>query len=152
MAATPLAGSGENLVPVVRISCLKLELPYYTSVSAGFPSPADDYEEVPLSLDSYIIRNPATTFFLRVEGQSMTGAGIYDGDILVVDRSLQAKSSDVIIAVLNGEFTVKRLIRDQGRFYLRPENPAYKPTEIGEHDEFQVWGVVIKVIHDPYEL
>lgn len=147
-----LQGAGERLVPVVRIRCLQAELPFYTSVAAGFPSPAGDYEEVRLSLDKYLIRNPATTFFLKVEGDSMRNAGIYHDDILIVDRSLTAQAGQVIVAVLNGEFTVKRLLRKEGRFCLKAENERYPLIEPGEYDEFQVWGVVIAVIHDPYEL
>lgn len=141
-----------ELVPIVPLCKLTTELPFYHSVSAGFPSPADDYEEERLNLDEHLVKNPAATFFVRVEGVSMTGAGIYPDDILVVDRSLEARPGDVIIAILDGEFTVKRLIRKNRRYFLKPEHPDYSLIPLGEDCEFQVWGVVTHVIHKPYEL
>ena len=139
-----------TLVPIVPIS--KLPLPYYESVSAGFPSPADDYQEAKLKLDDYLIKNPSSTFFVKVEGLSMQGAGIYPGDLLIVDRSLEAKNKDVIVAVIDGEFTVKRLILSKGKVYLKPENKKYSIMEIDEYAQFMVWGVVTHVIHKPYVL
>lgn len=124
------------------------ELPLFLeSVSAGFPSPADDYMEGKLDLNDLLVRNPAATFFVRVTGDSMTGAGIHSGDILVVDRSLQPKDGSVVIAVLNGELTVKRLTYLGRKVFLYPENPAFKPIEIKELMDFEVWGVVTNVIH-----
>lgn len=140
------------VVPVLPISILDLELPFFQSVSAGFPSPADDYLEQRLSLDKYLIKNPSSTFFVKVEGVSMSGAGIYPDDILIVDRSLEAKNKDVIVAVLEGEFTVKRLIVHKGRYFLKAEHPDYPTIELEEQAEFMVWGVVTNVIHKPYEL
>jgi DNA polymerase V len=145
-------GSKGTVVPVIPISVLSAELPFYASVAAGFPSPADDYMEERLSLDKYLIKHPDSTFFVKVEGHSMTGAGIYPDDILIVDRSLKAKAGDVIVAVLDGEFTVKRLAREAGRYFLKPEHPDYAPIPIEEGAAFMVWGVVTNVIHKPYEL
>ena len=116
-------------------------------VSAGFPSPADDYVEPSLDLNEYLIRHPAATFFVRVQGDSMKEAGISHGDLLIVDRSLEARDGQVIIALLNGEFTVKRLRKQKGRLFLCPENPNYQPIEVAPEADFQVWGVVIHVIH-----
>ena len=144
--------SGGTRVAVIAVSQLSLSLPLFSSVSAGFPSPADDYTEERLNLDQYLIKNPASTFFVRVEGMSMIGAGIYPDDILIVDKSQEAKSGDVIVAVLEGEFTVKRLVRERGKYYLRPENDRYQPIELNADIDFQVWGVVTNVIHKPYEL
>lgn len=141
------------LVPIIPLSTLAVKLPLFKStVSAGFPSPADDYLEARLSLDELVIRNPSSTFFVKVEGHSMTGAGIYPEDILVVDRSKEAKPNDVIIAAIDGEFTVKRFIKKGSDYYLKAEHPDYAPIPIDKETNFIIWGVVIKVIHDPYPL
>ena len=126
----------------------ELKLPVFLeSVSAGFPSPAEDYLEGRLDLNEHLIRNPSATFFVRVTGDSMTGAGIYSGDMLVVDRSLAAKDGSVIIAVINGELLVKRLRMAQGEVWLEAENPNYSPVTITPDMQFEVWGVVSTVIH-----
>jgi DNA polymerase V len=116
-------------------------------VNAGFPSPAADYVEENLDLNVHLVRHPAATFFVRAEGDSMTGAGIFNGDILVVDRSLNAKNRNVVIAVVNGEFTVKRLCISDGSVSLVAENPKYKPIAIMDGMDFRIWGVVTYVIH-----
>jgi DNA polymerase V len=115
-------------------------------VSAGFPSPADDFIDRPLDLNEYLIRHPAATFFVKVQGDSMIGAGIHPGALLVVDRSLQPRSGNIILAVLDGEFTVKRLKREQGNVVLCPENPRYKSVTIASGQDFEVWGVVVHVV------
>jgi DNA polymerase V len=120
---------------------------FLATVSAGFPSPAEDYIEGRLDLNQHLIKHPAATFFVRVAGDSMTGAGIHPGDILVVDRSLEPRDASVVIAVLDGELTVKRISRRAGRLYLVPDNSLYQPLEILEEMEFEVWGVVTSVIH-----
>jgi DNA polymerase V len=126
----------------------KLEMPLFLeSVSAGFPSPADDYLEGKLDLNDALIRNPAATFFVRVTGDSMIEAGIYSEDILVVDRSLNPKDGSIVIAVIDGELLVKRLIMQKGKVYLVPENKYYSPIEIKDEMAFEVWGVVTTVIH-----
>ncbi len=117
-------------------------------VRAGFPSPAENYIEDQLDLNRYCVKNPPATFFVRVDGDSMTGAGINCGDLLVVDRSLTAGNGDVVVAIVDGEFTLKRLVLRDGRVFLRPENPRYRPLEITEDMEFQVWGRVTKVVHE----
>ncbi len=116
-------------------------------VSAGFPSPAADYEEDKLDLNRYLIKNPAATFFVRVTGYSMMGAGIYSGDLLVVDRSLEPKDKSVVIAVIDGELTVKRIRIGNKKITLQPENENYSVQQITEDTDFQVWGVVTNVIH-----
>jgi len=116
-------------------------------ISAGFPSPADDFVDRRLDLNEYLIRHPTATFFVRVQGDSMIDAGIHDGDILIVDRSLDPADNKIIIAVLNGELTVKRVIKRGGQLWLLPENPAYAPVEITADIQFEVWGVVTNVIH-----
>ncbi|HXK50214.1 MAG TPA: translesion error-prone DNA polymerase V autoproteolytic subunit [Clostridiales bacterium] len=126
----------------------KTELPFYTEkLSAGFPSPASDYMEKALDLNEYLIKNPSATFFVEITGDSMTGAGIHSGDILIVDRSLEAKHNRIVVAVINGDFTVKRLSWQKGKIRLIPENPAYDPIDIKEGTEFDIWGVATSVIH-----
>jgi DNA polymerase V len=120
---------------------------YLSSVKAGFPSAADDYLDRSLDLNEYLIKHPQATFFVKVKGDSMTGAGIYSGDILIVDRSLEAKNKKVVVAILNGEFTVKRLLKSKDKITLMAENPQYAPIEVGPGMDFEVWGVVIHVIH-----
>ena len=127
---------------------LRLELPLATErVAAGFPSPADDYIDVGIDLNEQLIRHPSSTFFLRVSGHSMNGAGIHDGDLLVVDRSLDPKPGRIVIAVLDGAFTLKRLVRHQGRLRLEAANSAYPPLELHRCGDVQIWGVAIHVIH-----
>ena len=116
-------------------------------VAAGFPSPADDYVDVGIDLNDQLIRHPTSTFFLRVSGDSMTGAGIHDGDLLVVDRSLDPRPGRVVVAVLDGGFTLKRLMRHQGRLRLEAANPSYPPLDLQSCDDAQIWGVAIHVIH-----
>ncbi|MEM1312551.1 MAG: translesion error-prone DNA polymerase V autoproteolytic subunit [Patescibacteria group bacterium] len=122
---------------------------YGVLVSAGFPSPADDFIESPLDLND-IIEHPNNTFSVRVVGDSMIGAGIYPGDLLIIDRSITPISGDVILAVIQGEFTIKRFIKkDNNKVYLVPENKNYKSILITENSEFEVWGKVICTLHDP---
>ncbi len=120
---------------------------FEAEVSAGFPSPAADYEEDKLDLNRYLIKNPAATFFVRVTGYSMMGAGIYSGDLLVVDRSLEPRDKSVVIAVIDGELTVKRIRIGKKKITLEPENENYSVQQITEDTDFQVWGVVTNVIH-----
>jgi DNA polymerase V len=124
------------------------ELPLYLSrIKAGFPSPADDYVESKLDLNEYLIKHPASTFCVKVKGDSMVGAGINTGDILIVDRSLEPKDKRIIVAVVNGDFTVKRVSKRGDKLSLVSENPKYDPIEIKDGMDFEVWGVVVHVIH-----
>lgn len=120
---------------------------FLSGVSAGFPSPAEDYIDRRLDLNELLIANPAATFFVRVAGDSMTGAGIQHDDILVVDRSLEATSGKIVIAVYNGELTVKRLVHDKENIRLVAENPNYAPLIIDDDNGCEIWGVVTSVIH-----
>lgn len=125
-----------------------LERPLFLSqVPAGFPSPAEDYVEQKLDLNRHLIRHPAATYFVRVAGDSMIEAGIHSGDLLIVDRSLEPQDRNVVIAVLNGELTVKRFRRIKEKIFLFPENPQYAPIEIPEGSHLEIWGVVTTVIH-----
>ncbi|MEM6613181.1 MAG: translesion error-prone DNA polymerase V autoproteolytic subunit [Cyanobacteria bacterium P01_C01_bin.72] len=123
-------------------------IPLYSSaIAAGFPSPADEFLEGKLDLNQHLISNPLATYFVRVSGDSMLGAGIHPGDLLIVDRSLEARDGKIIIAVVNGELLVKRLKLEGMQPYLVAENPDYPQLKITEAMEFQIWGVVTSVIH-----
>lgn len=158
--------SGSNLygeatkpirIPLSRISAIKAliekgedttEIPLYSStVRAGFPSPADDYIECKLDLNTHLIKNAAATFFVRASGDSMKNAGIQSGDMLIVDRSLEATHGKIVIAAVDGELTVKRLSRKQGKVKLLAENPDYTPINITHDQDLVIWGVVTHVIH-----
>jgi len=117
-------------------------------VEAGFPSPADDYMEGALDLNEHVIKHPSATYFVRASGDSMIGAGIFNGDLLIVDRSLEASSGKVVIAEVDGQLTVKRLLKLNDGFSLQSENSSYPPIELQEGNEVVVWGVVTHVIHD----
>lgn len=127
---------------------LQIPLASY-SVSAGFPSPASDYLDSSLDLNELVIRHPSATFYVKVKGQSMTDAGIEDGDLLVVDRSIDPTNNTIVVAYVDGEFTVKKISKIGGKLYLMPKNPNYKPIEITESMNFYAWGVVTYVIHKP---
>ena len=131
---------------IVQPSC---HVTYMISkVSAGFPSPADDYLENNLNLDKLLIKNRPSTFLIRAGGDSMINIGIYDGDILIVDRSLDAKSKDIVIASIFGELTVKKLLLDiHGNPQLKSENELYSSIEIKNREDLIIWGVVTSVIH-----
>ena len=115
-------------------------------ISAGFPSPAGDYAEDGLDLNNYLVQNKPATFMFTVRGESMIGAGICDADKVVVDRALKAKHNDIVVAVVDGEYTIKRLYKYRGRIELRPENSDYQPITFTEGNELQIWGVVVGVV------
>ena len=134
--------------PIPFESRTRLRIPLVSSqVKAGFPSPADDHMERSLDLNEHLVKNPASTFFVRVQGDSMRDAGISSGDILIVDRSVEAKDRQIVVAMLDGEFTVKRLRKRAGGVFLEAENKAYPPIEVGENQELVIWGAVTFVIH-----
>jgi DNA polymerase V len=118
-------------------------VPGISSISAGFPSPAEDFSELSISLDKHLIQNPSATFMAYANGNSMVDAGIHHGDILIIDRSLNARDGDIIIAVLHGEFTVKQLSIVKDTFFLVPKNSQYSPVKISDDMDFEIWGVVI---------
>tara|TARA_R110002049_G_scaffold44913_2_gene131404 strand:+ start:267 stop:707 length:441 start_codon:yes stop_codon:yes gene_type:complete len=117
-----------------------------TGISAGFPSPAEDFKEERLSLDRELIKNKEATFFARVSGQSMIGAGLDDTDLLVIDRSLEPTNNKIAVCFLDGEFTVKRLKVDKDEVWLQPENPNYPIIKITDDNDFIIWGIVTSVI------
>lgn len=117
-----------------------------TGISAGFPSPADDFKQERLSLDDMLVKNKLATFYARVSGQSMIGAGLDDNDLLVIDRSLEPAHNKIAVCFLDGEFTVKRLRVEKDGVWLQPENSKYKPIKITEDNDFIIWGIVTNVI------
>ena len=120
---------------------------YSCAVTAGFPSPADDYLESKLDLNDYLIKHPSATFFVRVVGDSMVNAGIHNNDIIIVDRSIKPKHGKIVVAALDGQMTVKRLYRRDKKVILLPENQLFKPIEISDSMEIVIWGVATNVIH-----
>jgi len=124
----------------------KLSL-YIDRVPAGFPSPAEDFVDKELDLNDYLIGNKSATFLVKVEGRSMENAGIFDGDVIVVDRSLDPENGKVVLGVLNGEFTVKRLSIQKNKLKLLPENPDFLPIDVSEEMDFKIWGVVTFSLH-----
>ena len=125
-----------------------LDIPFYQSnVPAGFPSPAEDFMDLDLNLQEYLVQHPSATFCVRVTGDSMQNAGIYSGDVMVVDRALEPQNNTIVLAILDGEFTVKRIQKKGQELYLKPENSKFKPIQITEEMNFQVWGVVTHIIH-----
>ena len=115
-------------------------------ISAGFPSPASDFEESRNSIEKVVIKNKESTFYAKVSGDSMKDAGLNDGDILVIDRSEELKNNKIAVCYLNGDFTVKRVKIEKKAVYLIPENKKYKPIKVTEENELIVWGIVTYVI------
>jgi len=141
----------DQIVPLGKpvLDAPKLQRPLFLSrVPAGFPSPADDYVEARLDLNEHLVRHPAATFFVRVAGDSMSGAGIHCGDILVVDRAIEPIDKSIVVAALHGELTVKRLRRNNDKVRLEPENPDYPVIEIAEGEDLVIWGVVTSSIRE----
>ncbi|MFL2636722.1 MAG: LexA family protein [Flavobacteriaceae bacterium] len=115
-------------------------------ISAGFPSPADDFKEVRISLDKELVKNQESTFYARVSGDSMLEAGIDDGDLLVIDKSLSPENGKIAVCFIDGDFTIKRIVKEKGKLYLKAENKKYKSIEIREGNELIIWGIVEYVI------
>jgi DNA polymerase V len=140
MTTATVLGPAQAVTPTHRQSL------FGSRVRAGFPSPADDHLDTDIDLHAYVVKRPAATFFVRAEGDSMHGDGIHDGDLLVVDRSLEAQPGRVIVIAVDGELTVKRLERVGQRTYLTASNPRFRPIPLDGH-EAHVWGVVTHVVH-----
>ena len=115
-------------------------------ISAGFPSPAGDFKQERISLDKELIKNKEATFFARVSGESMINAGLEDGDLIVIERSIEPANNKIAVCFVEGEFTVKRLIVKKDRIWLKPENSSYKPIEVKDEDRLIIWGIVTNVI------
>ena len=124
------------------------QIPYFDGrVPAGFPSPADDYIELPLDLNEFLVQNKAATFMMRVSGDSMQDAGILDGDLLVVDRAIKPVSGSIVVVAVNGEYMVKRLRRTAADLWLDPANSQFQPMRIEPGQELHIFGVVKHAIH-----
>ena len=117
------------------------------TISAGFPSPAEDYIEPGIDLNKDLIKNPISTFFLRVSGNSMNNAGIYNNDLLIIDRSINPNPGHIVVAILDGEFTLKRLIKENNNYYLKADKENYPAINLFEYIDIQIWGVAIYSIH-----
>lgn len=141
----PRSDKFEIMVPAHSPETLKRPL-FSSGVSAGFPSPADDFIEKQLDLNEHLVSHPSATFYVRATGDSMNGAGIFEGDILVVDRSVEALSGKIVIAVVDNELTVKRLYRNGNKIELRPENKKYPVISFKDDMDLMIWGVVTSVI------
>ena len=141
----PRSSKVEIMVPAQSPESLKRPL-FSSGVSAGFPSPADDFIEKQLDLNEHLVKHPSATFYVRATGDSMNGAGIFEGDILVVDRSVEAVSGKIVIAVVDHELTVKRLYRNGHTIELRPENKKYPVISFKDDMDLMIWGVVTSVI------
>lgn len=138
--------TAEVLGPIVGPDAV---LPFYSCrVAAGFPSPAQDHMEKRINFNELLNAHAPQVYTARAMGDSMQGIGLYDGDLMVVDRSLEVRPGAIVIAAINGEVFVKRFCREQGNIVLRPENPAYKPRFIMEGDELEIWGVVTHNLRD----
>ena len=125
-----------------------LNIPYFENgVSAGFPSPAEDHIHSKIDLNNLLIENPSATYYVRVNGDSMLGAGILSGDLLIVDRSIEVTNNCIVVAHLDGEFTVKRIKKIKKKIFLQAENNNYKPIEITKEMDFELFGVVAHAIH-----
>ena len=133
-------------VPFEKRTSLNLPL-VSASVEAGFPSPADDHLERGIDLNEELIRNPAATFLVRVKGESMRDAGIHSGDTLIVDKSVTPSNRQIVVAMIDGEFTVKRFRKVNGRVFLEAANDTFAPIEVGENQELTIWGSVTYIIH-----
>lgn len=134
-----------DIVPVCNTT--ELTIPFVeNTISAGFPSPAEDYLESGIDLNKELIAHPSTTFFGRVKGDSMSGAGIFEGDILVIDKSLNAQDDDVAVCFVDGEFTLKRIKKEKDAVWLIPANEKYKPIKVTADNDFLIWGIVTSII------
>ena len=120
---------------------------YENAVQCGFPSPADDFLDLDINLNDYLVRHKSATFCVKVNGSSMNGVGIHSGDVLIVDRAESVKNNSIVLAVIDNEFTVKSIKKNADKLYLNPANDNYKPIEITEDMNFHIWGVVTFVIH-----
>jgi DNA polymerase V len=117
------------------------------AVQAGFPSPAEDHMDMDLNLNDHLVQNPSATFCVKAIGESMKDAGIQSGDIMIVDKSLEPSNRSIVLAVIDGEFTVKRVNMNENELYLMPENNSFSPIKITKEMDFQVWGIVTYIIH-----
>jgi len=145
---------GSDTIEFININLIQsTTLPFYASrISAGFPSPADEHLEFSISISEIVAANPVSTFFVRVNGDSMIEAHIPQKAILAVDKSVEARHNDIVVCCLDGEFTVKRLMIEGKEIWLKPENRKYPPITITPEIDFRVWGVVVTVVYNPKDI
>jgi DNA polymerase V len=147
-ALRTIARSEARDIRTLGQSLTELSLPLFASrVPAGAPAPADEFREAEIDLNEHLVRHPGATFMITVKGDSMRDAAIHDGDLLLVDNAIEARNGKIVVAVVNGELTVKRLEKTAEGLRLMPENPDYAPIEVPEDASFFIWGVVTRVIH-----
>ena len=115
-------------------------------ISAGFPSPADDFKEIRISLDRELVKNKESTFYARVSGNSMENAGLSNGDLIIIDRAINPEENKIAVCFIDGEFTVKRIVKKGNKLFLKPENNNYKEIEVGDENQLIIWGIVTYVI------
>ena len=139
----------KNQISFLKINSEELkDFPVYeNAVQCGFPSPADDFLDLDINLNDYLVKHKSATFCVKVNGSSMDGVGIHSGDVLIVDRAESVQNNSIVLAVIDNEFTVKSIKKNAGKLYLNPANDNYKPIEITEDMNFHIWGVVTFVIH-----
>lgn len=141
-----------NLRSLEIVSCMNMQfefyLPYFEGLKAGFPSPAADFIDVTIDLIKELIKNPSSTYLGKVKGDSMEDVGISDGDILIIDKSLEFVNNCIAVAHINGEFTVKRIRKDKNSLWLVPANKRYSSVKVAINDEFAIWGIVVYIIKD----
>ena len=139
----------KNQISFLKINSEELkDFPVYeNAVQCGFPSPADDFLDLDINLNDYLVKHKSATFCVKVNGSSMDGVGIHSGDVLIVDRAESVQNNSIVLAVIDNEFTVKSIKKNAGKLYLNPANDNYKPIEITEDMSFHIWGVVTFVIH-----
>lgn len=142
--------SGKDIQILQALLDTHIDLPVLPfTISAGFPSPALDFEDVSLDLNTYLIQHPSATYYGRVQGHSMKDAGIDDGDLLVIDKSLEPRDGKIAVCYINGEFTLKRIKIQEDGLWLIPENEQYKPIQVLEDHSFTIWGIVTYIIKKP---
>lgn len=125
----------------------KMEIPFISDgIKAGFPSPAADFDGTRISIDQIVVKNATATFYAKASGNSMIGAGIDDGDILVIDKSLEPQDGKIAVCFIDGEFTIKRIKVQENSLLLLPENPTFKPIEVTQENNFIIWGIVTYVV------
>jgi len=123
------------------------EFPFIADgIKAGFPSPAADFDETKISIDQLVIKNETATFYAKANGNSMIGAGIDDGDILVIDRSIEPTDNKIAVCFIDGDFTIKRIKIEEDCIYLQPENPKFKSIKVTEDNDLIIWGIVTYVV------
>jgi len=136
-----------STIEIVKVENeIKLELPFLSYITAGFPSPADDFLDATIDLNRHLIKHPNSTFYGRARGDSMQDVGIFDGDLLIIDKSISAKNGSIAVCFIDGDFTVKSILIEKDAIWLIAQNQKYKPIKVTKENEFLIWGIVINSI------